>query len=307
MDIALPTYNCAPWLDAFLESLLAQDYTNWRIVARDDASQDDTARKLAAWQSRLGFQMVVLEGGRNLGVVGNYNAVLRATESGLVMSADPDDVWLPGKIRRSLEAVRTFYPAVPMALCTDARVIDAEGHDVAPSYWQWSRMNPARQTLPRVAVESVALGSTMLFNRALLDVALPIPAGATYQDWWLALAAAAFGRFVPLEEITIFYRRHASNATSDPYSSGLTGALRRTLSAPGAPRRRLRNVLTQAVTQAGAFLGQYRGRLARRDEAALDALAGLLSAGPLAARAAILRHGLWFGSPVKNAGMLALL
>jgi hypothetical protein len=307
MDIALPTYNCAPWLDAFLESLLAQDYTNWRIVARDDASRDETAGKLAAWQARLGSRMTLLDGGGNLGVIGNYNAVLRATESELVMSADPDDVWLPGKIRRSLEAIGDFDAAVPMALCTDARVIDAGGRDVAASYWKWSRMNPARQSLPRVAVESVALGSTMLFNRALLEVALPMPLGATYQDWWLALVATAFGRFIPLEGPTILYRRHASNATSDPYSSGLAGALRRTLNAPGAPRRRLRKVLTQAVVQAGVFVAQYRDRLPPRDEAALDALAGLLSANPLAARTAVMRHGLWFGSPAKNAGMMALL
>jgi hypothetical protein len=307
MDIALPAYNCAPWLDAFLESLLAQDYTNWRIVARDDASRDDTAGRLAAWQSRLGSRMAILEGGRNLGVIGNYNAVLRATESELVMSADPDDVWLPGKIRRSLEAMGDFDAAVPLALCTDARVIDGEGRVVAPSYWQWSRMNPARRRLPRVAMESVALGSTMTFNRALLEVALPMPAGAPYQDWWLALVATAFGRLIPLAEPTILYRRHASNATSDPYGSRLAGALRRTLGEPGAPRRRLRQVLAQSAGQAGAFVAQYRGRLAPADAAALDALAGLLGANPLAARAAVLRHGLWFGSPVKNAGLLALL
>jgi Glycosyl transferase family 2 len=307
MDIALPAYNCAPWLDAFLESLLAQDYTNWRVIARDDASRDDTAGRLAAWQSRLGSRMVVLEGGRNLGVIGNYNAVFEATESDLVMSADPDDVWLPGKIRRSLEAIRDFDPAVPLGLCTDARVIDAEGRDVAPSFWKWSRMNPARRSVPQVAMESVALGSTMMFNRALLDVAVPMPSGATYQDWWLALAAAAFGRLIPLAEPTILYRRHASNATSDPYSSQLSGAVRRTLGAPGAPRRRLRQVVAQAVAQASAFRERYRGRLAPSDAAALDALAGLLSTNPLCVRAAILRHGLWFGSPLKNAGLLALL
>jgi hypothetical protein len=54
-------------------------------------------------------------------------------------------------------------------------------------------------------------------------------------------------------------------------------------------------------------LERYRNRLKKEDAAALDSLAGLLSLGPLDRRFTVLRHGLWFASPLKNLGLLALL
>jgi len=310
----MPTYNCGQWLDQTIDSILAQDITSWRLIVRDDRSADDTGRALAEWQARLGERMTILpdSGARNLGVTGNYNAVLSATTAAWVMSADPDDVWLPGKILRACQAMRRaegeFGATTPVAVCSDAAVVDGAGQPVAPSYWRWSRMGLTRiGEAPRVAMESVALGSTMMMNRALLEAALPIPAAAPYQDWWLALVAAAFGHLIPLPEQTILYRRHGSNETADPYSSALGRALGRAVTAPGAARRRLRKVVAQSSAIAGAFVERYRDRLEPRDAAALEHLAKLFSLGPLERRIAVLRHGLWFSSRVKNLGLLALM
>src|SRR5690349_4216392 len=95
VDIVMPTYNCAKWLKETLESILAQDLTSWRLIARDDFSSDSTTRVLSEWQARLGDRMTILSdsGRRNLGVTGNYNAVLTAVAASWVLSADPDDVW----------------------------------------------------------------------------------------------------------------------------------------------------------------------------------------------------------------------
>ena len=314
VDIAMPAYNCAPWLDGFMASLLAQDFTDWRVIARDDGSKDNTAWQLAHWRDQLGPRMMVLpdSGSRNLGLIGNYSAVLTAATAPWVMSADPDDLWLPGKITRTVEAMRYAEAAagdgVPVAICTDAAVVDGNRQPVAASFWRWSRMDPSMMTvLSRAAMESVALGSTMIVNRALLTRALPIEKGAAYQDWWLALVAVAFGRLVALPETTILYRRHEENATADPYGGTLGGALRRTLRAPAAPRRRLKKLVAQAASQARSFVARYRDCMKHPDVAALEALGALPSLGLLERRLTVLRHDLWFASPLKNAGLLALL
>lgn len=313
LDIVMPTYNCAPWLDQTIDSILAQDFAAWRLIVRDDRSTDDTNERLSGWQAKLGERMMILpdSGVRNLGVTGNYSAVLTAATTPWVMSADSDDVWLPQKILRTCRAMQQaeteFGSTTPIAVCTDAAVVDGSGQSIAPSYWRWSRLGPTRTETLGVVMESLALGSTMMMNRALLDAALPIPSGAPYQDWWLALAASALGRLIALPEQTILYRRHGSNATADPYSSTLGNALGRTLAAPGSARRRLRKVLAQSSAIAGAFVERYRSRLEARDLAALECLAGIFSLGPLNRRTALLRHGLWFSSRLKNLGLLALV
>lgn len=314
VDIAVPAYNCGPFLDAFMASLVVQDFHDWRVVARDDGSSDNTTRRLACWQELLGDRMTILpdSGSRNLGLIASYTAVLEATSAPWVMSADPDDIWLPGKISRSLQAIRqaeaNLGSRARVAICTDAAVVDSDRRPIAPSFWRWSRMNPAQsRDLNHVAMESVALGSTMMMNRALLEQALPIASGAAYQDWWLALVAVAFGSLVSIPEPTILYRRHAVNATADPYGSTVLGAARRTLCAPGAPRERLRKLVAQAARQAASFVARYGNRLKRSDNAALEALANLPSLGSVERRLTVMRHGLWFASPLKNAGLLALL
>jgi glycosyltransferase involved in cell wall biosynthesis len=314
IDIAMPCYNVAPWLDDGIESLLAQEGGDWRLVARDDASTDQTAALLAGWAHRLGPRMLLLEGDEvNLGAVGNFNAVLGATESRWVMTADPDDIWLPGRLARTLaaltEAEARFGADMPLAVCTDAQVIDERGRPIATSYWRWARCDPRRATrLAAVAMESPALGSTMALNRALLDLALPIAADAPYHDSWLALTAVAFGRLIPLPDCTVRYRRHSGNEAAEPFGHNLLSAAVQTLTEPGAPRRRLRQLLfSQAAPQAAAFADRFGDRLAPGDAAALRALGRLRSLGPLERRRALIRHGLWYTSPLKNAALLAMV
>ena len=314
IEIAVPAYNCEPWLDAFFESVIAQDFTDWRIVARDDASKDGTASRLAWWQQKLGPRMLMVEdsGKRNLGMVGNYNAVLAATSAPWVMFADPDDVWKPGKIARTVGAMQetesSHYPSTPVLVCSDAEVVDHELRAICGSYWQWSRMNPDLVgVLHRMVVESPVLTSTMMVNRALLNLAMPLTGAASCPDWWPGMVASAFGRVVRLRESTILYRRHPSNDSLDPFGATLIGAVRRFLADIGAPRRRVERLVRQWAPQAQAFADRFRDRLGREDIAALEAAARMPEAGAVVRRWKVIRHGLWFASPVKNAGLMLLM
>jgi glycosyltransferase involved in cell wall biosynthesis len=312
VEIALATYNAGPWLDPLLESLATQDFAAWRVLVRDDGSTDETPRRLSEWQNRLGerFAIVPGSGARNLGATGNFNAALEASAAPWVMMADQDDIWMPRKISRTLTAMRQaeskFGAGTPLAVFTDAEVMDGASVMIAPSYWRWNHIKLDRlNDLRRIAMDSPALGCTMMVNRALLDVALPIAGDVPYHDWWLGMAAAAFGRLIPLHEATIRYRRHGGNVTSDPYLGG--AAVARILRSPVVPRQRLQRLIGQTAAQSRAFVDRYREQLRPRDFAALDCLAGLPSRGPLERRLAIFRHGLWFSSRLKNLGLVALL
>jgi len=312
IDIAVTAYNCAPWIDAFFESVLAQDFTDWRVVARDDASADGTAARLVWWQSRLSDRMIIVDGPGpgNLGMVGNYDAVLAATKAPFVMFADPDDVWQPGKItqtyRAICEAEAVSGARTPVLVCTDAQVVNQYLQLMDKSYWRWAHVNPdLADNLHRLAVESPVLAP--MVNRALLQLALPLTGAAACPDWWPALVAGAFGQIVRLPATTFLYRRHPANDSADPFGSTVAGAIRRTLADFGEPRRRVKLLLRQLAPQAGAFAARFRDRLQPRDLAAFEAAARLPSLGALARRWAVIRYDLWFSSPLKNVGFLLLM
>ena len=314
VDIVLPCYEAAAWIDGFIGGLLEVRDIRWRVLARDDASRDGTAACLRQWRDRLGDRMTILDDGdmRNLGVIGNYDRLLAATAAPWILTADPDDVWLPVHMETVLGALLTAEAAhgtdMPIAVCADAQVVDAALAPIADSYWRWSRTRPARhRAVPRTAIDNAALGSTMAINRALLQRALPLPSGAAYQDWWLALVATAFGRLIAVPDATIQYRRHQENLTRDPYSATLPGMVARLSNAPRSAHDRVRFIIHQAARQARAFVDRYEGDLPVNEMAALRALADLPGMGPLRRRRAVLRHNLWFNSPLKNLGLLLLV
>ena len=49
ISVLLPCWNAARFLDRALESLRAQTFSDFEIVAVDDGSTDDTARVLTQW------------------------------------------------------------------------------------------------------------------------------------------------------------------------------------------------------------------------------------------------------------------
>jgi len=65
--------------------------------------------------------------------------------------------------------------------------------------------------LQALLVQNFVTGCTCLANRALINMALPVPKEAMVHDWWLALCAAASGRIGFLPEATVRYRQHSKN------------------------------------------------------------------------------------------------
>ena len=308
IDIAIRAYNCAAWIGALFDSILNQDYQDWRIVVRDDASGDNTKAILSEWKQRLRDRMLVVDDSAgNLGMIGNCDAVLSHTTAPWVMLADPDDVYLPGKISETFSAMRNAEQSAtrgtPIAVCTDATVVDGDLRPIVPSYWQWSRQDPKMLNIfHRMIVESPALNSTMMVNRALLDIALPM-AGARYPDWWLAMVACSFGLVVSLPKSTILYRRHSENDTVEPLTSTLSSAARRITDA----RARVAKLVWEYAQQAGIFYERYGDKVSQSRSAALRAAKDLPSLGFFARRTTVIRHKLWFASSLKNVGLMLLL
>ncbi len=310
IDVAVPTYNCARWLDAFMESMLAQDFQGWRIITRDDGSQDNTIELVAAWKERLGERMSVIPNLSkvNMGAVRSYDVLLAATTSPKVMMGDPDDIWLPNKISLTVKAMEEAESMkgvdIPIIISTDAKMVDDNLKEIAGSFWLWSKYNPKYVTsFPRMLVEHPGLCATMMVNRSALDMALPF-SGALCQDWWLILVGCAFGYVKLLPEKTILYRRHDANDSQIPLSVNFSKSVLQ-----GIPFLHYRTnlILSQASKQAEVFLERFGDGLSSRNVAALEAVSKLQKLAPLSRRIAVVRNHLWFSSYIKNIGMMVFL
>ena len=215
IEVVLPTYNGAAFLEAQLASIDAQTLRPQRVIIRDDGSQDGTPALLRQLQKRYGNWLVLLDSRGNLGCVGNINCLLSATRAPYVALADQDDLWHPDKLASSLRLMEWVEAShgndYPLLVHADLNLIDTNGHSLGRTYFENQGLHPQRTGLDDLLLTNVVTGCTVLINRALLRRSTPIPAEALMHDWWLALVASATGSISLLQAANVSYRQHAGN------------------------------------------------------------------------------------------------
>jgi glycosyltransferase involved in cell wall biosynthesis len=220
VSILLATRNGAPFVREQIESIRSQSVTDWTLVIRDDGSTDGTGdilRELAGSDSRI---VIVSDALGRLGAAGNFSMLATRALTGPpgpVLFADQDDVWFPVKIERTLAALRRAEAArparTPILVHSDLTVIDRQGRHRHDSFMRFQRIrHDGAQALRTLVVQNFVTGCTVMVNRPLLELAIPVPSGAMMHDWWLALCAAACGSIEFIETPTMAYRRHGANA-----------------------------------------------------------------------------------------------
>lgn len=298
VSVLLATYNGAAYVEALLDSLLAQTLPA-RIIARDDGSADATPHLLARRDARVR----ILEDDRgNVGVRENFNLLAQAADTPYVAFADQDDLWEPRRLEAGMAVMAELEgrlgPGVPVLVHGDLAVCDAQGRTVAPSLWRFQGLDPAVQDFSRLLVQNNVTGCTVLCNRALLEAAFPVPPGAIMHDWWLALVAAMSGTIGVVPEALVRYRQHGANQIG-AVRGNLAGLLRRWRKTD--PRAALR--ATQA--QARAFHDRYLGQGDPHGALPLAAAyAGIRSRSYPGRLLTLWRYGLWKQGLLRNLGLV---
>lgn len=201
ISVCMATFNGARFLVPQIDSILTQLREGDELLVSDDGSTDETCAILA----RYGSALRLVGSGRVGGVVRNFSRVLDHSSKALVVLADQDDVWLPGR----LQFIRTALLSTDLVL-TNALIANEQleptgstlfgGLNAGAGFWRNARRN-------------AFVGCCLGFRRSLLSIALPFPAGTPWHDWLLGLLASAGGRVVLMKTPMLLYRRHGSNAS----------------------------------------------------------------------------------------------
>lgn len=312
VHIVCPVYNGARWLREFVESVQRQTASRWMLWLRDDGSHDDSVEMIAELAGSDGRVRVVHDRDAHVGVVGAFRRLIDAVpvDAPYLMLADQDDVWLPAKVERTLAAMQRAERdgAGPVLVHTDMAVVGVALEPIAHSFWSFAHIDPMQVAVTRLVVRNVVTGATTMINRALRELASPVPDAAAMHDWWLALVASAFGRIIAVAEPTMLYRQHDNNAVG-ARTPGATFALSTTFAraavAAVGKTERLRRDIAGAARQAGAFAERYGHRLASDDRDFLRKYASIPTRPAMQRKLAVLqlhlhRQNGW----LRNVGLL---
>jgi len=119
VSVILPTYNRAALIGSAIRSVLAQTFADLELWVIDDGSTDDTDAVVhAIADERLRYHRL----DRNRGQAAARNEGLRRARGEYLAFQDSDDRWAPGKLERSLQAMRTALPGIGAVYCDMTRV-----------------------------------------------------------------------------------------------------------------------------------------------------------------------------------------
>lgn len=220
--ILLSTYNGEKFLNEQIESILNQSYIDWTLYIRDDGSKDGTDQIINQYTNKYPNKIIRIESSKNIGVIRSFETLMKTCKEEYIFFCDQDDIWLPFKLKVSLEKLKELEKTNDSAISifSDLTVVDEQLNVINPSFWKYSRINPDLLTsFDSLCVHAVATGCTLAINKKAKEIALDIPDEATMHDEWIVLSTIkANGIIEHIPFSTILYRQHKKNvigATDD--------------------------------------------------------------------------------------------
>ncbi len=202
--VVMATCEGERFLSAQLASLANQTRRPDCLLVSDDCSTDSTPALVAAFAAKAPFPVVLHRNPSRLGYRENFFSTTHRSDADIILFADQDDIWLPGKIAAMAEALETGRDLV---IGHDIAVIDAQGQILAPSYFR-------RLEADHLPASLCIKGCSLAFRRELLSH-WPWPgaqSGASH-DLWIASLAMAAGRRGVLDQVLMQHRLHGANAS----------------------------------------------------------------------------------------------
>jgi glycosyltransferase involved in cell wall biosynthesis len=213
ISVVIPAHNAAPFLPAALDSVAAQTFTDWEIVAVDDGSSDETSSILES----AGPRVRALRNTEPAGPAAARNRALAEATGELVAFLDADDLLLPRYLESQiacLEAARTAGRRVGIVTC-DALVLEGERY-AEHTYLDWVRDRDQPLTLDRVLRRNPIYVASLVPAEVGHSVAWFDPELFGTEDFglWLKILERGFEAILNPEPLAV-YRKHAGTVSSD--------------------------------------------------------------------------------------------
>ena len=108
IDIIIPNYNKAKYLNQCLDSILSQTYKNWKIYLVDDNSHDDSTKIFKKYENIDNINFFLLRENKGPAFCRNY--AIDKSSSEFIAFMDSDDFWPKDKLKKQInEMLKNDY------------------------------------------------------------------------------------------------------------------------------------------------------------------------------------------------------
>jgi glycosyltransferase involved in cell wall biosynthesis len=228
----MPVYNAERYLRSAVDSILAQTFRDFELLAVDDGSKDGSLAILREYESKDARVRVISR--PNTGIVGALNDGIAAARGQFIARMDSDDLSTPDRFEKQVAFLREHPDHVLVA--SQVLLIDPEGAALCPKkdteytheriddahlHGRWPMVHPTVM-IRRDALQAVG-GYRTKFE--------------WLEDLDLFLRLAEVGKLAGLHDILLHYRLHTGSVCHTRESD--QDALRPALEAEVFARRKI--------------------------------------------------------------------
>jgi succinoglycan biosynthesis protein ExoO len=134
VSVVMPACNAARTIGEAIRSVLDQSQPDLELIVCDDVSADDTVRLAQAFDDP---RVRVIRNERNLGPGPTRDRAIEASRGEWIAVIDADDVWVPGRLARLLDAAGSGPPRM---VFDDIQMCHDSPYGLVP----WRRLRGAR-------------------------------------------------------------------------------------------------------------------------------------------------------------------
>lgn len=209
ISVLLPVYNASRYLSECLDSVLAQTFTDFEVIAVNDGSTDRSLAILEAYASRDHRVKVISRA--NTGIVGALNDGLIACRGDFVARMDADDYAYRNRFAKQLDFLRNHPKCVVCG--TAVHFTDPAGNPV----------KPCPRLLTHDAIVSKLLegdGGAMIHPSVMFRREVVMSLGGYrecaqwIEDLDLYLRLSEYGQLANLPDYLLNYRQHPQSVNA---------------------------------------------------------------------------------------------
>lgn len=306
VTIVMSTYNGEKFIREQIDSILSSTFQDFELYITDDVSKDSTLSILKEYETKMPGKIHVFQNDKNLGYILNFLQAIGKTTSDYIMLCDQDDVWKSNKIEITLKRLMQMEAesgkTTPIAVFTDAVVVDQKLNVLHNSFFESGHLNPLRTDLSHILMENKLIGCTVMINSAVRTILQEqnFPAHARLHDWWIALTTAAFGKIGFISEGTLLYRQHSANIVGN---TGFFTYIKNRITS----LKKQKESLLALQYQAEEFIGLYSSMLTTDKRIILEQFANLHHMNFIKRRMVILKYGFFKTGLIRNIGLMFIV
>jgi len=216
ITVIIPSFNHLRYIDQAIDSVLQQEEVTVELIVIDDASTDGSQQHLAQRAARDRFRLI--QQPQNRGLNPNLVQAFNESQGHWIAVLASDDYFVPGKLRRQLELVRSNNWD---GMYAGAIQLDRDGTQRRLSYRRFVKEIALGKAVHAVSTRDVALplSQSGLFSRRIFQETLPLRSKYKLDDWAFLIETFRHYRMGFVDEPAFVYRIHDSNTHSDSWGT----------------------------------------------------------------------------------------